>query len=375
MVKVVITGGAGFVAAHLIKRLQEQCSDVVDEIHTIDRKPLAQSFNAGISVIYHAKDLSDDILDNIFKDASVVFHLARKQYEPLMGINYNEQYQRDNLQATKNVVDTMIRQKVGNIIYMGDAYANLPARDNFGNSEDVHSGEPSSYMLGVYGEARTKAELYVRNRIGQKYDDNNKLNGVCFRPTMIYGEGSRKLVNIVKEVAEANNGELVHVEGPSNGLMQYIYVGNLIRYMEEAMRVLLSKPSDISGHFFYCMDKTEATRFNDMMFRLLEPSGIKFGTSYNVISLYLRTALAQTKLRLFGIKPDTAMYNMGALRLFVMYAIGFSNRKQALMFKTRPYITQEEAMARTASWITSKDFNNATTTVPQKAEKPVFRRG
>lgn len=37
MVKVVITGGAGFVAQHLIRRLNEAASEVVTEISTIDR--------------------------------------------------------------------------------------------------------------------------------------------------------------------------------------------------------------------------------------------------------------------------------------------------------------------------------------------------
>jgi nucleoside-diphosphate-sugar epimerase len=38
MVKVVITGGSSFLAGHLIRQLQDSATDLVTEIHTIDRK-------------------------------------------------------------------------------------------------------------------------------------------------------------------------------------------------------------------------------------------------------------------------------------------------------------------------------------------------
>ncbi|CAD5215427.1 unnamed protein product [Bursaphelenchus xylophilus] len=373
MVKVVITGGSGFVAAHLIRRLQERCGDIVDEIHTIDRRPLTHSVNGGIPLTHHGLDLNDERSADVFDGAKIVFHLARKQYDPIMGTNKAETYDKDNFEATKNVVDSVIQHKVQGLVYLGDAFANVPSRDNFGNSEDVHAGEPSSYLLGSYGESKTKAELYVRNKIGTEYGENQKLYGVCFRPTVIYGEGSRGLINAVKRVAEANNGELVNISGSSNGMLQYIYAGNLAIYLEEAMRVLLKEPAEISGHFFYCMDKTEATQFNKVMAKFLEPYGISLKSSFSFLSIYLQTAYAQTKLNLFGIQPEKPVYNMGALRLFVIYAIGFSNRKQQLMFKSRPQFTQEEAMERTARWIASKNFNQPE--LPLTQEKPIFRRG
>lgn len=66
------------------------------------------------------------------------------------------------------LTDAMFAANVQNLIYVGDAYANLPCHDNFGNSEEIHSGIPSSFMLGYYGECRTKAELLARNKVGSK---------------------------------------------------------------------------------------------------------------------------------------------------------------------------------------------------------------
>lgn len=56
----------------------------------------------------------------------------------------------------------MIEKNVKNLIYMSDAYANVPPQDNFGNSEQVHDGVPYWYLMGNYGVSKNKAELYVR---------------------------------------------------------------------------------------------------------------------------------------------------------------------------------------------------------------------
>lgn len=62
----------------------------------------------------------------------------------------------------------MFSANVQNLVYIGDAYACLACQDNFGNSEEIHHELPSSYMLGYYGETRTRAELYARKKVGEK---------------------------------------------------------------------------------------------------------------------------------------------------------------------------------------------------------------
>lgn len=61
----------------------------------------------------------------------------------------------------------MIDVGVPNLVYVGDAYANLPVADNFGVSESIHIGEVNSYLLGEYGATRTQAELYARKYNGK----------------------------------------------------------------------------------------------------------------------------------------------------------------------------------------------------------------
>jgi UDP-glucose 4-epimerase len=71
--KVVVTGGAGFIGSHLTRRLIEDGDDVtvVDDLSTGRRENLV-STNARLVVA----DLSADPLDELFQKVDVVFHLA-----------------------------------------------------------------------------------------------------------------------------------------------------------------------------------------------------------------------------------------------------------------------------------------------------------
>jgi len=62
----------------------------------------------------------------------------------------------------------MVECNVENLIYVGDAYANLPPADNYGTSESVHNALPSTYLMGEYGETRSRAELCARKMVGRK---------------------------------------------------------------------------------------------------------------------------------------------------------------------------------------------------------------
>lgn len=116
--KIVITGGSGFLANHLIKFLQENSYDIIDEIRTIDRKAFNQflskffllnnyfvniflDYSNNIKLIHFKTDLCDtEKLKTILEGTNVVFHLARKSFEYLFQIdeNYlNKQYYNDNL--------------------------------------------------------------------------------------------------------------------------------------------------------------------------------------------------------------------------------------------------------------------------------------
>ena len=108
MITIAITGGSGFLAAHLIYRLQYRTD--IKEIRTIDRKPFKQleglellSTNEKSSprLVHYRLDLLDaTMLEKALYGVDLVFHLARKSLELLQVGNQrllDDEYIRDNL--------------------------------------------------------------------------------------------------------------------------------------------------------------------------------------------------------------------------------------------------------------------------------------
>ncbi|KAI6242792.1 3-beta hydroxysteroid dehydrogenase/isomerase domain and NAD(P)-binding domain-containing protein [Aphelenchoides fujianensis] len=322
--KVVITGGSSFVAGHLIRELHEAAADVVSEIHTIDRKAAPSNlfeFRPGsIPVTHHSFDLNDEEANR--RDD------PRELRSPVK--SDHERYTRDNLNAVECLIEAMFNANVQNLVFLSDAYANVPSWDNFGNSEEIHDKIPSSCMLGHYGHTRAEGELFARQKPFQ---------ATFLRSTVLYGEGETKLPAVLKTVAEANGGRLPTVRGPSNGLLQCTWA---VWPPWENMRLLLTAPDRCTGEFLYCMDRTDSRPPSSRL------SGLELAPGSSLAVQYGRT-LWNEWVR----GGSSSQFSLSALRLLFIYAIGFTNRKQQLIFKFRSPITQEDAFKRTLQWISA----------------------
>jgi hypothetical protein len=67
-------------------------------------------------------------------------------------------------------------------------------------------------------------------------------------------------------------------------------------------------------------------------------------------------------------------FSLTAFRFLFIYAAGFSNRKQQLIFKFRPQIPQSQLFKRFTDWVQSNSANNGE---PQKQQRSanVLRMG
>jgi len=71
--RALVTGGAGFIGSHLVRRLvaEGHSVSVVDDLSTGNRENLA-----GTNVALTTRDLSHDRLDDLLNDVETIFHLA-----------------------------------------------------------------------------------------------------------------------------------------------------------------------------------------------------------------------------------------------------------------------------------------------------------
>uniref|UniRef100_A0A914QVD0 3-beta hydroxysteroid dehydrogenase/isomerase domain-containing protein n=1 Tax=Panagrolaimus davidi TaxID=227884 RepID=A0A914QVD0_9BILA len=241
MVKVVITGGSGFIAQHLIKRLQENfLTNDIEEITTIDRKPFPKKYlryPENIPIFHKQCELTNlESVKSVLKNKNVVFHLGRKRFEMLFDPEkdgeISEAYIRDNIEATETLIEAMIAENVQYLVYLGDAYANLELEENYGLSEDNYSGIPKTFLTGEYGETKIRGEIFARKSVGRKLKNGEQsLQGVFPRATFVYGEGDTKTMETFLNVCQRHQGCIPFFEGSSRGMFQYVSLDRLFKML------------------------------------------------------------------------------------------------------------------------------------------------
>ncbi|KJH47884.1 NAD dependent epimerase/dehydratase family protein [Dictyocaulus viviparus] len=259
---VAVTGASGLAGRFIVDRLLK-CGRY-KEIRLIDRKTstnfVQQDVDNKASARQYVLDLVDEgALERALNGCSAVVHCAHSTI-PWTYIDQktNDDMWRDNLTATEILLDTMKRLGVNNLVHVGDAYSALPIEDNYGLGEHVFSELPNSYILGEYGESRTRAEMYARNAVARG-SNNPSFNGVFLRPVHIHAEhGSSSWMNLIEM---AQNGDVPYVKGERRGMHQFVTA-----IVDRCLVLLVDEPKRIRSEIVYCMDDTNVISFRDVRF-------------------------------------------------------------------------------------------------------------
>lgn len=167
--RVVVTGGAGMIGSHLVRRLVSLNADVavIDNLWRGRRSFLTHAGSPLIDLDanFHQLDLasarSADI-EQILAGADTVFHLA----DVVAGIDYvfGRQFSlfTSNMQIDCNTLKAAIAAHVPNYIYVGSACAYPKSRQAVRNTiplreDEVYPAEPES----AYGWSKLKGEYIV----------------------------------------------------------------------------------------------------------------------------------------------------------------------------------------------------------------------
>lgn len=151
-IKVIVTGGAGFIGSHLVDELVKQDF----EVHIIDNLLTGRKENINPAATFHQVDIRDlETIKPIFKNAKFVFHLAAlPRVQPSI---QDPQTSHDvNASGTLNVLVAARDAGVKRLIYSASssAYGNqkvFPLKESF----------PASPM-SPYGLQKYIGELYCR---------------------------------------------------------------------------------------------------------------------------------------------------------------------------------------------------------------------
>ena len=228
--KVMVTGGAGFVGSHLVDELlRKECRVLTyDKLNLFYRgkehnlEPHSKNSNF--------KLLRDDILDydvlvGAMKGVDVVFHLAAQP-----GVRYSIKNPRNvqevNVTGTLNVLSAALANQVKKVVYASSSSVyGFPKYLPF---DEKHPTNPNS----PYAASKVAAETFCR-----VFHDVYELNVVMLRYFSVYGPRQRpdQLIRIF--VSNVLTGKPIVIYGDGEQTRDFTYVDDVVRATVRAAEV------------------------------------------------------------------------------------------------------------------------------------------
>ena len=231
--RILVTGAAGFIGAHLCKLLQEQGIEVlgIDNFNDYYSPDLKMSRIENLVKKPHETILKIDLLDktalkNLFEQykPNVVVHLAAQAGVRLKDSEFYK-YTDSNIIGFANICELIKEFEITNFLYASSSSV-------YGNLNQVPFKESSSGLqpISVYGVTKLFDELY-----GFAYFRNTQIKSVGMRFFTVYGPWGRpdmayfKIINSLlnkTEFTRFGNGELkrdfTYVEDTVNSIYKLI---------------------------------------------------------------------------------------------------------------------------------------------------------
>ncbi len=294
--KILITGGNGFLGSHIAQKLVENGHNVVS-LQRSDPVVIQQIAN----VDYAQGDLceKDSILE-YFEGVEVVFHVAA--FAGVWGPW--EEFYASNYEGTVNVVEAcrahgvkkLIFTSTPSVVFSGDAIC--------GEDESMPYG---SNWLCHYAHTKQLAEAYVLS------DEVAKdMDVVALRPHLIWGAGDPHL--LPRLVDRARDGELKMV-GDGMNRVDITHIDNAMNAHLLAFQKLMDAPQMIKQKAYFISDGDPVVLWNWIQ-SLLEDLGIppiQKQLSFKLV--YRMASLFEWWYRTFKTKGEPPMTRFVAVEL------------------------------------------------------------
>jgi UDP-glucose 4-epimerase len=165
--KVLVTGGAGYIGSHMVKKLQKDSHNVV----VIDNFSTGHKWAINDCEYINLNLLDKEKLSSFFKKRSfdVVVHFAARSIVS-ESINSPSLYYLNNFNGSLNLVSEMIKNDIFNIVFSSTAAI-------FGNplSKKINEKHPFN-PINPYGKSKLMVEYMLMD-----FCKSLALNAVCFR--------------------------------------------------------------------------------------------------------------------------------------------------------------------------------------------------
>jgi nucleoside-diphosphate-sugar epimerase len=242
--KIVLTGGNGFLGSHLAERLQAEGHD----LRLMLRRTSNTEFLGGLKACERRHgDLRDAAtLPPIVEGAEVILHLggvtvARTEAE----------YQAANGAGTANLVEAAVRAGVRRFVYVSSLAAHGPSDGPKARNQD----SPATPVT-AYGRSKLAGELALKAR-------QREIEAVIVRPPAVYGPRDRALLPLYR----AGMLGVFPLLGDGSNLASFVYVDDAV----DAITRLL--PLKVASGTAYSMEDGRPHSWRELVLAFEKASG------------------------------------------------------------------------------------------------------
>ena len=261
--KILVTGGAGFIGSHLLQRLQaQQGVEVVvyDNLSSGRREHVPKAIRLVEGDVRDAEGLAHLFASEGFDS---VVHLAAQTMVPY-SLSHPEEDCQINLLGLINILECCRKYAVKHIVFSSSAAV-------YGDNLNIPLHEEEKPMpTSAYGITKMASEHYLR-----MYHDLYGLSTTVLRFANVYGErqgagGEGGVVSIFCKLLAAGQG--VTVFGNGEQTRDFVYAGDIAE--------ALWRGSQLEGHHVINISTQKETSVNQLLAAFKQAVGREFPVQY-----------------------------------------------------------------------------------------------
>ncbi len=224
--KILVTGGAGFIGSNLCERLLKEnhqviCFDNFNSYYSPDiKKKNIEPFQGNPNFTCVIEDIvNHNALEKVFIESHIdtVIHLAAKA-GVRASLDDPEGFSVNNIIGTFHLLEVCKRYKVKNFIFSSSSSV-------YGNNKKVPFSETDNvdYPISPYAATKKANELFCFN-----YHHLYGMNIACLRFFTVYGPKNRPDMAHFTMVRDIFNGKPINKYGDGSSRRDYTYVDDIV---------------------------------------------------------------------------------------------------------------------------------------------------
>lgn len=325
--KVLVTGGGGFLGQAVVRQLQERR----DDVRTFQRGSYPFLAQMGVQIV--RGDLLDrEAVREALRGREAVIHLAAK-----VGVwGKRKDFYRANVLGTHNVVELCKQCGVRKLVYTSSPSVVFTGRDDPGL--DSSAPYPARY-LSPYPETKALAERFVLE------NNSAELATLSLRPHLVWGPGDTHIVPQI--IQQARKGRL-RLVGKGENLVDSTYIDNAAK--AHLLAVDRLNPGTPCAGKAYFVSNGEPLPMGVLLRKILRAASLSIDIpSISPSVAYAMGAALEKVYGLLRISRQPAVTRFLAREFATAHWFDISATRRDLEYE--PSVSIEEGLNRLARWL------------------------